>query len=109
MDTAAVEVLINKLENAAFHHGTEYRVHGSDNYSAEWREARTKLDSAIEAIQQNAYAEGRKDEREEWEERILPLLRELHESEYLSEQQCAALLGADLIAWRFAEDGGTTR
>lgn len=51
-----------------------------------------------------AYAEGRKDEAEEWKERILPLLRELHASEYLSEQQCAALLGCDLLGWRFSED-----
>jgi hypothetical protein len=57
--------LVDGLENVAFAYGTEYRAHGSNNYSPEWREARAKLDSAIEGIQQNAYAEGRRDEAEE--------------------------------------------
>jgi hypothetical protein len=42
--------LVDALENAAFYHGTEYRVHGSENYSPEWREARTKLDAAIDSM-----------------------------------------------------------
>jgi hypothetical protein len=35
-------------------------------------------------------------------EPLVELLTELHESEYLSEQQCARLLGWDLLTWRMA-------
>ena len=31
---------------------------------------------------------------------LLELLTELHQSDYLSEQQCARLLGWDLLTWR---------
>lgn len=87
---------MNAGRNAPFAGWTpELIEQASASYAAE--------QEAMDRIRHEAYAEGRKDEAKEWKSRILPLLRELHEIEYLSEQQCAAMLGVDLLTWRFAE------
>jgi hypothetical protein len=85
--------------------------------------------NGIDQALNDAYAEGRKDEREESGKavdillrridevtgekrdlfcRFLGLLKELHESETLSEQQCAAFLGVDLLTWREESQGPYT-